>query len=663
MEHEFLKALVLILGVSALSILILHRLKISSTVGFIIAGILIGPNGTGLINNTAEVEMLAEIGVILLLFAVGIEFSLKKLVRIRDIVLFSGGGQVLLTIIVTAASTLWFTHDLRTSIFFGFITALSSTAIVLKSLVERGEIDSPHGNLMLGVLIFQDLCIVPLLLITPALGGEDLSFLSIFMPLAKAAGIIIITILSARWLFPKLLHQIVHTRSRELFIISIILACLGIALLTSSLGLSLALGAFLAGLVISESEYAHQATAEIIPFKEGFMGLFFVSIGMLMDTQYIIDNPFLVAGAIAMLLTLKITGTLLPVVAMSSSFRVSLHASLGLAQIGEFSFVLAETGRTAGLMPEDLYQLFLSASVVTMAMTPFFLKWAFPISSALASKFPTFKPGLEPAIEHPRLSEHVIIVGFGLSGRNVAMTLKRAGISYVVLEMNSYTVRNERLKGEPIFFGDATSRDVLYHMGLEDARTLVIAISDPAATRKITSTARLMNPELHIIVRTRYLAEVEDLRSLGANEVVPEEFETSVEIFARVLSQYNVPRNVIGNQINEIRDNAYSVLRTHSMETPPIGSLCDLSGAVLTDSFLILEGSSVHGRTIRDIELRNRTGATVIAIKRDDALLQNPSPDEKLLIDDVVILIGQREQITSAMLLLEGTDSGTASFR
>ena len=654
MEHEFLKALVLILGVSALTIFILHRFRISSTVGFITAGVLIGPHGTGLISDTAQVEMLAETGVILLLFAIGIEFSLKKLARIKNIVFFSGGGQVLLTIAVTAGSTLWFTHNLRISVFFGFITALSSTAIVLKSLAERGEIDSPHGNLMLGVLIFQDLCVVPMLLITPALGGEDLGFITLFMPLAKAAIIIVITLFSARWLFPRLLHQIVHTRNRELFLISIILACLGVALLTSSLGLSLALGAFLAGLIISESEYAHQATAEILPFKESFLGLFFVSIGMLVDTSYILSNPWLVAGAIAMLMALKVSGALLPLIAFSSSLRASAQAALGLSQIGEFSFILAETGRNAGLMQEDLFQLFLSASVITMAMTPFVLKYAFPISSFMSSLFPSFKPDTGDSREGPGMSDHVIIIGFGLNGRNVAMTLKRAAIPYVVLEMNGITVRKERLKGEPIFFGDATSRYVLDHLGVERARTVVLAISDPAASRKITATVRQLNPDVHIIVRTRYLSEVEDLSGLGADEVVPEEFETSVEIFARVLGHYNVPKNVIGRQIEEIRNDTYSMLRDHAQATPAIGNLCDLSGSITTASYLIMESSAALGKSILDLKIRNLTGATVIAIKRDNALMQNPPPDEKILLDDIVILIGQREQLSSAIRLLEG---------
>lgn len=653
MEHELLKDLVLILGVSALSIFVLYRFRVPSTVGFIIAGIVIGPYGLGLIKDAAEVEMLAEGGVILLLFTVGIEFSLKKLVRIKKIVLFSGGGQVLLTIAITAGSTMWFSHSLKVSIFFGFLTALSSTAIVLKSLSEGGEMDSPHGNLMLGVLIFQDLCVVPMLLMTPVLGGESMDTASVVAPLAKAAIVIILTLLSARWIFPRLLHRIVHTRSRELFLITIILSCFGIALLTSHFGLSLALGAFLAGLIISESEYAHQATAEILPFKETFLGLFFVSIGMLMDIGYIASNPILVFGAVSLLFSLKLAGAFFPLAVFSSSPRASAHAALGIAQIGEFSFVLAETGRSAGLMPEGLFQLFLSASVTTMAATPFILRWAFPLTNALASWFPAFKPDTDAESISSKVQDHVLIVGFGLNGKNLAMTLKRAGITYTVLEMNSNTVSRERKRGEPIVFGDATSSEVLKHMGIYSARSLVIAISDPAASRKITSTARLMNPNLHIIVRTRYLSEVEDLKAIGANEVVPEEFETSVEIFSRVLNRYEIPRNVIGRQIDDIRRNTYSVLRSHSIESTPMTDLCSLSGSLLADSFLIMDGSPASGKTIKDLSLRNLTGATIIAIKRSDTLIQNPSPNEILRTGDIIVFIGNNEQVGDTVALLE----------
>jgi len=274
MESEILKSLVVIFGVSAVVVFILYRLKIPSLVGFLIAGIIIGPHGIGIVKDTHSVEILAEVGVVLLLFTVGIEFSMVKLLRIKKAVIGGGGLQVSFTIILSAIAFYFVTGNINRSVFFGFLVALSSTAIVLKILTEKGEIDSPHGRMMTGILIFQDLCVVPLMLLTPALSGERIDIMEVAIKIGKAALIIAVVLLSARWLVPRLLHQVVHTKSRELFITTIILLCLGIALLTSRFGLSLALGAFLAGLIVSESEYAHQATADILPFKDSFIGLF-----------------------------------------------------------------------------------------------------------------------------------------------------------------------------------------------------------------------------------------------------------------------------------------------------------------------------------------------------------------------------------------------------
>ena len=306
----------------------------------------------------------------LLLFTIGIEFSLTRLVRIRKAVLGGGGAQVFLTILVSSLVTYGALHKANISVFFGFLYALSSTAIVLKLLSDRGEIDSPHGHTMVGILIFQDLCVVPFMLLIPVLSGHSFSMLELASQMATAVLIIVLVLLSARWLVPAMLHQVVRTRSRELFLTSIILICIGTALLTSWLGLSLSLGAFLAGLVISESEYAHQAISDILPFKDSFMGLFFVSIGMLMDTRFVLDNSFTIMAVVVFIFILKvITGTASALL-IGSPLRSSLLAGAGLAQIGEFSFVLAVAGKLSNLLTEDLYQIFLSSSIITMIMTP-----------------------------------------------------------------------------------------------------------------------------------------------------------------------------------------------------------------------------------------------------------------------------------------------------
>jgi CPA2 family monovalent cation:H+ antiporter-2 len=659
MEYEFLKSLEVIFIASAAVIFLLYKLKIPSLIGFIIAGIIIGPHGVGLIKDTHFIQMLAEIGVILLLFTIGIEFSMTKLIRIKKAVVGGGGTQVFLTILLSAIFTYIAIDDVNKSIFFGFLYALSSTAIVLKLLIERGEIDSPHGHTMVGILIFQDLCIVPLMLLIPVLSGKGIDMLEVGVKIGKAAVIIIVVLLSARWIVPTLLHQIVRTKSRELFLTTVILLCLGIALLTSQFGLSLALGAFLAGLIISESEYAHQAMSDILPFKDSFMGLFFVSIGMLIDTGFVLDNSIRIAEVVAFIFTLKIiTGTVSSLL-IGDSLRSSIIAGLGLAQIGEFSFVLAIAGKTSGLISEEFYQIFLSSSVVTMIMTPFILNTAPSVTEWI-----TARPLMKRLSRGRRASEvdgiprkrhdHVIIIGFGLNGRNLAKVLREAEIPYVVLEMNSDTVREMKKKGEPIYYGDGTSKDILGKMGIAKARLLVIAISDPVSTRRIVSIARQEYHDIYIIVRTRYLVEVEELKSLGADEVIPEEFETSIEIFSRVLHRFSFPRNIILDMVDKIRSNSYTALRSVELPRRHLFEKYEWLPEIEIDGYRIVEGSPLGEKTIKELQVRKKTGVTIIAVRRGKTVHTNPEPDFRLKAGDFMLFTGDRENMYNALHFFKG---------
>jgi len=653
-EFEFLKSLELIFIASAAVILLLYKLKIPSLIGFIVAGIIIGPYGVGFIKDVHFIQILAEIGVILLLFTIGIEFSLTKLFRIKKAVLGGGGAQVLFTIIASAALTYVAIGDVNKSIFFGFLYALSSTAIVLKLLVERGEIDSPHGHTMVGILIFQDLCIVPLMLLIPVLSGNGIDILDVGKKMGTAAIIIITVLLSSRWLVPALLHQVVRTKSRELFLTTIILLCLGIALLTSRFGLSLALGAFLAGLIISESEYAHQAISDILPFKDSFMGLFFVSIGMLMNTEFVVDNGIRIAEVVALISGLKIITGIASALLIGNALRTSLMTGLGLAQIGEFSFVLAIAGKASGLISEEFYQIFLSSSVVTMIMAPFMMNAAPTISEwvtvqPLMKKLVGKRKLLDAEGSTRKRHDHVIIVGFGLNGRNLAKVLKEAEIPYVVLEMNSDTVREMRKKGEPIHYGDGSSKEILHKMGIEKARLLVVAISDPVSTRRIVSIARQANPDVYLIVRTRYLIEVDDLKSLGADEVIPEEFETSIEIFARVLHRYSFPRNAILDMVDKIRSNSYTALRGVELPRHKLFEKYEWLPEIEIDGYRIPEGSDLHEKTIKELQIRKKTGVTVIAVRRGKTVHTNPEPDFRLKAGDFLLFTGDRESMNNAL--------------
>lgn len=659
MELGFLKSLVIVLGVSALVVFLLHRLKIPSIVGFLIAGAIIGPYGIGVLRDIHSIEAMAEIGVVLLLFTIGIEFSMARLIRIRKAVIAGGGIQVLLTIVLSATAAYLLTGNANRSVFFGFLIALSSTAIVLKMLAEKGETDSPHGRIMVGILIFQDLCVVPLMLLISALSGDAINMMDALIKMGEAALIITIVLLSARWIVPGLLHQVVRTRSRELFITTIIFLCFGIAFLTSKFGLSLALGAFLAGMIISESEYSHQATSDILPFKDSFIGMFFVSVGMLMDIGYMSDNCLKIAAAVALIFGLKIITGIISALSIGSPLRTSIHAGLGIAQIGEFSFVLAVAGKASGIITGEFYQVFLSSSVVTMIMTPFVLK-----SAPFVSGWITSRHLLKRIASLKRVSEgegfprrrhgHVIIIGFGLNGKNLAKVLKEAEIPYVVLEMNSDTVREMKKRGEPICYGDGTSKEILHKIGMDKARLLVVAISDPVSTRRIVSIARHENSDIHIIVRTRYLVEVDELRELGADEVIPEEFETSIEIFSRVLHRYNFPRNVIMDMIDKIRSGSYTALRGMELPKRHLFERCEWLPDIEIEGFRVSENLHLVGKSIAELQVREKTGVTIIAVRRGPEVFTNPKPDFTFRAGDIILFTGERKSMAKALDYFKG---------
>lgn len=659
--HEYLLSIVIVFGVSALVVYLLGRIRVPSIVGFLIAGLIVGPHGLALVRDIKVVESVAEIGVVLLMFVIGLEFSLKTLLQMRGLVIGGGFLQVSLTILFIALiASVGFRHNVPTAVFDGFLVALSSTAIAVKLLQERGELSAPHGMASLGILIFQDLCVVPFMLLIPILAGTGGSAADIVITIGKAAVFVAGILLASRWAVPQVLHQVVHTKSRELFVITIIMLCLGTALLTAELGLSLALGAFLAGIVISESEYSSQAVSDILPLKESFSALFFISIGMLLDLGFAVQNAPVVAVIVVTILVVKVFATAVAAYGAGQTLRPSLQTGFCLAQVGEFSFVLAAAGRAQGLIPSDeMYQLVLSASVFTMMLTPLFVvaserlsEWivGLPLIRALDTS-----RNVRTLENYPeKLLGHVIIVGFGLNGRNLARVLRDTDIPYVVLEMNSATVRNMRRSGEPIFFGDGTSAEILHHLHVHSARILVVAISDAAATRRIVQVARHENPQLRIIVRTRYLAELDDLKAVGANEVIPEEFETSVEIFARVLHHYHIPKNAIHQRIDQVRNDNYTMLRGVRLPSKSLSDRQVFLKGLHTELLQVTAGTPADGRSIKELKLRAETGATIIAVQRGEEVHQNPSPDFHLHANDAVLLIGSRESVEKAAGYLAG---------
>ncbi|MEA1971228.1 MAG: cation:proton antiporter [Thermodesulfobacteriota bacterium] len=669
MEIPLLNDVVVIFGLAIAVLFICHRLRVPTVVGFLLTGIFVGPYGFGLVKAVHEVEIFAEIGIVLLLFTIGIEFSFERLLQIRKSVLMGGSLQVLLTFLATLFIARQFGQAFGEAIFIGFLVALSSTAIVLKLLQERAEVDSPHGRTTLGILIFQDIIIVPMILVTPLLtGATGNSGESVLILLAKGIGIILLVFISAKWVVPRVLYQIARTRSQELFLLSVIVICLGVAWLTSKAGLSLALGAFLAGLIISESEYSHQALGNILPFRDVFTSFFFVSIGMLLDVGFLFRHPGTILLITLGILVLKSIIASFVTVLLGFPLRTSILVGLALGQVGEFSFILSKAGVEHGLLAGNNYQMFLAFSVLSMAATPFIITLApravdiilrLPLPKRLISGFYPVSEITEREVKSKK--NHLIIIGFGINGRNVARAARLSGIPYAVIEMNPETVRNEQAQGEPICYGDATQEAVLQHANIKDASVAIVAIHDPTATRRITEIARRLNPKAHIIIRTRYLQEMKPLYELGANEVIPEEFETSVEIFTRVLAKYLIPKDEIEKLVAEVRSDGYEMFRSLSKDTLSFSDLDLQLPDVEISTLRIAEKSPLVGKSLDEIELRKKYGVTVLAVRRESQILSNPDVDMLFYANDVLFVLGPPDKVAEVAGLSQNPEEGDAS--
>jgi CPA2 family monovalent cation:H+ antiporter-2 len=562
--------ILLVLAVAVVVTLLFSRVRLPGLVGLFVAGALIGPNALGLVSSPESVEHLAEVGVIFLLFALGLEFSFKRMARLARVILIAGPLQVILTGAIGFGVGSGFGLPVPEATVLGMLVALSSTAVVLKTMTERGEVDTPLGRNALGILIFQDVLVVPLMLILPLLAGrEPQVHLSAPVLVAIAIGVILLTVVFAKWVVPWVLHEAARSRSADIFLMVVVAICFAVAALSARLGLSLALGAFLAGLIISESEYSHHALGLVMPFRNLLVSFFFVSVGMLLDPSFLADYWWMVLlGVIGLMLVKTVTGTI-AAQALRYPLRVSLGTGLALNQVGEFSFVLAAVATSNSLLTDQLRQGFLGVAVLTMALTPIVISLNVRVSR-LADRLRL--PGWllsdrwSPRHEESIYSDHLLIIGYGMNGRNLARTARECGFPYAVVEMNPQTVRREVLRSEPIHFGDATNEMVLLRAGVTRAKAAAVVIGDASATRGIVAQLRRLNPELHIIARTRFVSEVEHLYELGANDVIPEEFESSVATFRRTAEHFALPEECIRRLETSIREDQYAVLRGNGQQ-------------------------------------------------------------------------------------------------
>lgn len=652
----FLNELVALFLVSVAIAYICYKIKLVPIVGFLLAGVIIGPNALGLVQDQELVDMLAEIGIILLLFTIGIEFSLEKLARIRSAIFVGGGLQVLLSIISVVAVLLAFNIDWKIGIYTGFLVALSSTAIILGLLSEQNKTDTPVGRLSLAVLIFQDFAIIAMVLLIPLLSGEGGSTVDILLVLGKAILLVIGIIILARKIVPWILDKVAQTRRQELFLLTVMAICFGTAALTNMVEVSLALGAFLAGLVVSESQYSDHALSEILPLKTIFNAVFFVSVGMLLDIEFVLEYPLLILGVAAGVFLLKFILSSVSLLVLGYPIRIAAASGIVLSQIGEFSFVLERAGRKAGLMPggfgETGSQMFIAVSVILMLLTPLFLTIS-PKIGVLLSKTPLRKLGEKKKQNSEvksdiALEDHVILVGYGPAGRNLVRIFKETNIPFIVIEMNPKSVNEMLDNGINAIFGDATRTHILEHAHIQKAKLCVIAINDPDANPRIIKLAKYLNPTLQVIVRTRYLAQADAMELAGADTVVPEEMETTVSLFTNVLNAYMIPEQEIQQHIRELRAEDYQIMRG-SIQEAQLMVLQGLDDEGLhTRAVIVRKGSFAEGKTLAELKLRNEFEITALTVHRGNKNIGNPAGTFKLEAGDRLVMVGQASHFADA---------------
>jgi CPA2 family monovalent cation:H+ antiporter-2 len=654
----------ILLGAAVVVLLASHRLRLPPIVGLLGTGALIGPSGLGLISDPIAVEVSAEIGVVFLLFTIGLELSLARLRELARVFWVGGSIQTFATLALAAGAALAAGLPWPAAVVLGFVAAPSSTAIVLKLYRERRELESPQGRTALGILLFQDVMLVPMLVALPLVAARGDRPLDQFLGLAAAAAIGTVVFAAARRLLPRLLERVARTRVREVFLFGALFACLGLSLATEKLGFSLALGAFVAGLLLAETDYRSQVVADVEPFRDLFASVFFVSIGMLVDVGAGLGRLPEIAAFVAALVAIKLVTAAVAVRVVGFTARIAALVACALAQIGEFSFVVAAAARAQGLIDAELHAVVIAAAALTLLATPGLValapRFADRLPGALTRRFDRRATLAELPVPKRR-EDHVVIVGFGAGGRTLARVLAEARIAYQVIEADAEIVARARLTDEPILFGDATRPEILRAAGLERARLAVLAISDPEATRRTLALARTLAPRVHLLVRTRLVAEIEKLRAAGADEVIAEEFESSIEIFTRVLETYHVPRNVVRAQIRVLRGEDYRMLRAPAAGGRVSAAVLDALAAGTTEVARVEPGSPAAGRTLAELDLRRATGALLIAVVRGEESRTNPPADFRFEVGDDLVLVGSHAEIDAAFALLEGETPGAVA--
>jgi CPA2 family monovalent cation:H+ antiporter-2 len=656
---NFFHQLIIILGFSIPVIYIFNKIKLPSIIGFLITGIIIGPFGLKLIDDTAGIQFLAQIGVAFLLFTIGIEIQLSRFLKHLSEILLTGGLQILCTFIVGMLIGLAMQLSFSQSIFMGFILAHSSSALILKILKDRNDEDSPQGRISIGVILFQDVMVVPMMLLIPFLAGSSgPDALMIIWKLVKSILIIVVILVAARYVIPFMLERLVNMNMRDVLVIAAVVIAMGIAGITESLGLSLAIGAFLAGLALSDTDFTHQIISDISPFRDVFLSVFFVSFGMILNLDFLRENPGYIILISLMIILIKATIVFGLVKLLKYPLRVALLSGVLLSQIGEFSFVLASQGFENSIISNEIYQTFIGASVLTFIVTPLLVTLVY----YLLDRKNSFDPAREaPPDSSVHLSNHVIICGMGLNGRNLVRVLKDTAINYVIIDLNFQKIKKSKSKGDKnTIWGDASNVEILRRANVEAARVMVVAISDRFLTKSCLSNAKAINPKLHVIVRTKYLADIDDLLAMGADDVIPEEFETSIQIFSRVLKMFHIPNSIILAQGNIIRNKSYGVLREVRYTQEAFDQISQILAQGTIETYYVASGNPIIGKSISEVNLKAQSGALIINIIRNNQTITNPPSNIVFEAADQLILFGSHNAIDTALILLDGAAENPA---
>lgn len=657
---KFFHQLIIILGFSLPVIYLFNKIKLPSIIGFLITGIIIGPFGLRLIDDMAGIQFLAEMGVAFLLFTIGIEIKLSRFLKHLSEIFLTGGLQILCTFAVGLLVGLAMQLSLSQAIFIGFILSHSSSALILKILKDRSDEDSPQGRISIGVILFQDMMVVPMMLLIPFLaGGSGPSALIIIWKLVKSILIIAAILVAARYVIPRILERLIDMNMRDVLVIAAVVITMGIAWITESLGLSLAIGAFLAGLALSDTDFTHQIISDINPFRDVFLSVFFVSFGMILNLDFLRENTGYILLTTLLIIGIKASIVMGLVTLLKYPLRVSLLSGVLLSQIGEFSFVLASQGFKSQIISDYIYQTFIGASVLTFILTPLIVSGVY----ALLTRKKRILPANETSGNHcVNAKNHVIICGMGLNGRNLVRVLKDTAINYVIVDLNFQKIKKSKSKGdENTLWGDASSVEILRRANVEAARVMVIAISDRFLTKTCLSNAKALYPNLHVIVRTKYLADIEDLLSLGADDVIPEEFETSIQIFSRVLKMFHIPNSIILTQGNIIRNKSYGVFREVRYTQEAFDQISQILAQGTIETYYIAAGNPIIGKSIRDVNIKAQSGALIINIIRDNQTLTNPPSDFIFQAADQLVLFGSHNAIDLALVILDGTKNDITS--